>query len=77
MHGQAPDARLLRWHKASLSRLWWIGAGGRNRTDTPFGNGILSAARLPVPPRPQSCRHSSANRSRSDGGWGERHGGLF
>jgi hypothetical protein len=28
------------------------GAGGRTRTDTPFGNGILSAARLPVPPRP-------------------------
>ena len=30
------------------------GAGGRNRTDTPFGNGILSAARLPVPPRPHA-----------------------
>jgi hypothetical protein len=36
-----------------------IGAGGRNRTDTPFGNGILSAARLPVPPRPRSYRHSA------------------
>jgi hypothetical protein len=31
-----------------------LGAGGRNRTDTPFGNGILSAARLPVPPRPRA-----------------------
>jgi hypothetical protein len=26
------------------------GAGGRNRTDTPFGNTILSRARLPIPP---------------------------
>jgi hypothetical protein len=33
-----------------------VGAGGRNRTDTPFGNGILSAARLPVPPRPRSLK---------------------
>jgi hypothetical protein len=35
--------------------LYGGGAGGRNRTDTPFGNGILSAARLPVPPRPHAC----------------------
>jgi hypothetical protein len=53
-----------------------LGAGGRNRTDTPFGNGILSAARLPVPPRPRSCRHSCANRSRWDGMDVERPGGL-
>ena len=33
-------------------RLGLIGAGGRNRTDTPFGNQILSLARLPVPPHP-------------------------
>ena len=26
------------------------GAGGRGRTDTPFGNTILSRARLPIPP---------------------------
>src|SRR5580700_7013798 len=31
-------------------RLESVGAGGRNRTDTPFGNGILSRARLPIPP---------------------------
>src|SRR5258708_6926350 len=36
------------------SRQFWvllkIGAGGRGRTDTPFGNTILSRARLPIPP---------------------------
>src|SRR5262245_138502 len=29
---------------------WVNGAGGRGRTDTPFGNTILSRARLPIPP---------------------------
>ena len=28
------------------------GAGDRNRTDTPLGNGFLRPARLPVPPHP-------------------------
>ena len=34
------------------TRAWrWVnGAGGRGRTDTPFGNTILSRARLPIPP---------------------------
>jgi hypothetical protein len=34
------------------------GADGRNRTDTPFGNSVLNAARLPIPPRPQSPSYS-------------------
>ena len=35
-----------------------VGAGGRNRTDTTEGRGILSAVRLPVPPHPrrQACK---------------------
>ncbi len=31
-----------------------VGAGGRNRTGIPCGNGVLSAARIPVPPRPDA-----------------------
>ena len=38
------------------------GAGGRGRTDTPFGNTILSRARLPIPPH-RLCGHSYSVKS--------------
>src|SRR5262249_43747757 len=34
------------------------GAGGRGRTDTPFGNTILSRARLPIPPHRPGASYS-------------------
>ena len=39
---------------ASPAMLIERGAGGRTRTGTPQGHGILSAGRLPISPRPHT-----------------------
>jgi hypothetical protein len=55
-HSRRPRARVRQLNSKSRTTSLCaqsLGAGGRNRTDT-CGNGILSAARLPVPPRPHA-----------------------
>ena len=47
-------------------RRWWIGTGGRTRTDIPITRRqILSLLRLPIPPHPHADRHFGGQRSTS------------